>query len=33
MQTLDQCLMDLMQKGVISRQDAQSKAQNKEQFI
>ena len=33
MQTLDQCLTDLVQKGLVSRQDAQSKAQNKDQFM
>ena len=33
MQTLDQCLTDLVQKGKISRNDAKAKAQNKEQFM
>jgi len=32
MQTLDQNLQDLMQKGLISRQDARSRAANKEAF-
>jgi len=32
MQTLDQCLKDLLAKGLISRQDAREKAKNKEDF-
>ncbi|TQV74063.1 type IV pilus twitching motility protein PilT [Aliikangiella marina] len=32
MQTLDQCLKDLLAKGLISRQDARDKAKNKEEF-
>ncbi len=33
MQTLDQCLVDLLRKGVITKQDAQMKAANKDQFM
>ena len=32
MQTLDQCLSDMVARGVISKQDARHKAANKEQF-
>lgn len=32
MQTLDQCLLDLVQKGVVSRQNAREKAANKTDF-
>jgi len=32
MQTLDQCLQDLVAKGVISKQDAKGKAMNKDAF-
>jgi twitching motility protein PilT len=32
MQTLDQCLTELMQKGVISKEEARFRAQNKDQF-
>ncbi|MDP2323669.1 MAG: type IV pilus twitching motility protein PilT [Gammaproteobacteria bacterium] len=32
MQTLDQCLQDLLTKGVISREEARFKAQNKDNF-
>jgi twitching motility protein PilT len=32
MQTLDQCLQSLVQRGVISRVDAKTKAQNKDLF-
>ncbi|MCF7991919.1 MAG: type IV pilus twitching motility protein PilT [Thiohalocapsa sp.] len=32
MQTLDQCLADLVKRGVISKQDARAKAQNKDPF-
>ena len=32
MQTLDQCLMDLVNKGTITRADARSKAANKADF-
>ncbi|MDH5394816.1 MAG: type IV pilus twitching motility protein PilT [Gammaproteobacteria bacterium] len=32
MQTLDQCLQDLVARGVISKQDAKSKAMNKDAF-
>ena len=32
MQTLDQCLQDLVQKGVVSRLEAQNKAANKDNF-
>jgi twitching motility protein PilT len=30
MQTLDQCLQELVQKGVVSREEAKYKAQNKD---
>jgi Tfp pilus assembly pilus retraction ATPase PilT len=30
MQTLDQCLQDLVTKGVVSREEAKYKAQNKD---
>jgi twitching motility protein PilT len=33
MQTLDQCLQDLVAKGVVSKQDAKQKAQNKDAFV
>ena len=32
MQTLDQCLKDLLAKGLIARQEARDKAKNKEEF-
>jgi twitching motility protein PilT len=32
MQTLDQCLQELVQRGLISRQDARTRAANKESF-
>ena len=32
MQTLDQCLQDLVARGIVSRQDAKSVAVNKDQF-
>ncbi|QGX39631.1 type IV pilus twitching motility protein PilT [Permianibacter aggregans] len=32
MQTLDQCLKDLIGKGLVTRQDAREKAKNKEDF-
>ena len=32
MQTLDQCLQDLVQKGIVSRLEAQMKAANKDNF-
>ena len=32
MQTLDQCLQDLLQRGVISKQDARMRAANKDDF-
>jgi len=32
MQTLDQCLAELVAKGIVSRDEARSKATNKEQF-
>lgn len=32
MQTMDQCLMDLVNRGLITRQDAASKAADKNQF-
>ena len=32
MQTMDQALKELVEKGIISRLDARSKAQNKDQF-
>ncbi|WP_017445217.1 type IV pilus twitching motility protein PilT [Gayadomonas joobiniege] len=32
MQTMDQCLLDLVSRGLISRQDAAAKATNKNQF-
>ena len=33
MQTLDQCLKDLIDKGLISKADAKSKAFNKNDFL
>ena len=33
MQTLDQNLLELVQRGIVSRQDARMKAANKDQFI
>ena len=33
MQTLDQCLTDLLKKGQVSKAEARSKAQNKEAFM
>ncbi|RFA31200.1 twitching motility protein PilT [Alkalilimnicola ehrlichii] len=33
MQTLDQCMQDLLRKGVISKQDARVKAVNKDLFV
>jgi twitching motility protein PilT len=33
MQTLDQCLQDLLHKGVITKQEAAYKAQNKDTFV
>jgi twitching motility protein PilT len=30
MQTLDQCLQELVQKGLVSREEARFKAQNKD---
>ena len=30
MQTLDQCLQEMVQKGVVSREEARYKAQNKD---
>ena len=33
MQTLDQCLQKLLEQGIISKQDARSKAANKDTFI
>jgi len=32
MQTLDQCMKDLLAKGLINRQDARDRAKNKEEF-
>jgi len=32
MQTLDQCMKDLLAKGLISRQDARDRAKNKDDF-
>jgi twitching motility protein PilT len=32
MQTLDQCLQDLLAKGLVTREEARYKAQNKEAF-
>jgi twitching motility protein PilT len=32
MQTLDQCLQDLLRKGLVSREEARYRAQNKESF-
>jgi len=32
MQTLDQCLKDLLAKGLITRKDAREKAKNREDF-
>jgi twitching motility protein PilT len=32
MQTLDQCLQELVRKGLIKKHDARSKAHNKETF-
>ncbi len=33
MQTLDQCLVELVRQGVITKQDAQTKASNKDSFL
>lgn len=33
MQTLDQCLKNLLQKGLVSKEHARDKAQNKDQFV
>ncbi|QIK37887.1 type IV pilus twitching motility protein PilT [Caldichromatium japonicum] len=33
MQTLDQCLKDLVAKGLVARSDARARAQNKEDFM
>ncbi|VAX00508.1 Twitching motility protein PilT [hydrothermal vent metagenome] len=33
MQTLDQCLQDMLQRGVISKQDAKMRASNKDDFV
>jgi twitching motility protein PilT len=33
MQTLDQNLKELLQKGLITKSDARSKAQNKDDFM
>ncbi|MFC1751007.1 type IV pilus twitching motility protein PilT [Pseudomonadota bacterium] len=33
MQTLDQCLMELLRQGIITKQDAQMKASSKDQFL
>ncbi len=32
MQTLDQCMLDLLQRGIISKQDARMRAANKDDF-
>jgi twitching motility protein PilT len=32
MQTLDQCLMELVKQGVVTKQDAKLRAANKESF-
>ena len=32
MQTLDQCLTELLQKGLVSKEEARYKAQNKDDF-
>jgi twitching motility protein PilT len=32
MQTLDQCLQELLQKGIVTKEEARFRAQNKEQF-
>ena len=32
MQTLDQCLLDLVKRGVVTRQQAQGYAKNKDSF-
>jgi twitching motility protein PilT len=32
MQTLDQCLQELLQKGLITKEEARFKAQNKDAF-
>ena len=32
MQTLDQCLQELLRKGLVSREEARYKAQNKDSF-
>jgi len=32
MQTMDQALKDLVQRGIVSRVDAKAKAQNKDQL-
>jgi pilus retraction protein PilT len=33
MQTLDQCLQNLVRKGIVSKQEARSRAQNKDAFL
>lgn len=33
MQTLDQCLQELLKRGLVTKQDARSRAQNKESFV
>jgi twitching motility protein PilT len=32
MQTLDQCLAELLQKGMITKEEARFRAQNKDSF-
>jgi len=32
MQTLDQCLTDLVKRGIVGRAEARNRAQNKESF-
>jgi len=32
MQTLDQCLKELLQKGLITKEESEIRAQNKEDF-
>ena len=32
MQTLDQCLKELMQKGIVTKEEARFRAQNKDSF-
>jgi twitching motility protein PilT len=33
MQTLDQCMVELVRQGIITKQDAQMRAVNKDSFL